>query len=101
MLEHVISASISEDADSLKAWNSGDAEVVAKHFENVLSSSFDPLFKSASARYSSGKAKDKAEVPPAMPKGGVQAPASEERKMTPDERREAAYKYLKEREGQE
>lgn len=101
MLENVISASIAENEESLKAWHAGDVSVVAKHFEDVLASSLDPLFKSASARYSSGKAKDKAEVPPTMPKGGVQAPASQERKMTPDERKEAAYKFLKEREGQE
>lgn len=100
MLENVISASIAGDQDSLKAWNSGDTSVIAKHFEDVLSSALDPLFKSASARYSSGKAKDKAEVPPTLPKGGVQAPASQERKLSSEERREAAYKYLQEREGQ-
>lgn len=100
MLEQVISASISEDKDSLAAWNSGDTSVISKHFEDALSTSFDPLFKSASARYSGGKAKDKAEVPPAMPKGGVQAPSSNERKMTGEERRDAAWKRLKELEGQ-
>lgn len=100
MLENVISAAIAGDEESLKAWNSGDVGVISKHFESVLTSSFDPLFKSASSRYSSGKARDKAEVPPTMPKGGVQAPASEERKMTSDERKEAAYKYLKDRESQ-
>ncbi len=99
MLENAISASIAEDQDSLKAWNSGDISVIDKHFENVLSGSLDPLFKSASARYSSGKAKDKAEVPPSMPKGGVQAPSSQERKMSSDERREAAWKHLQESEG--
>lgn len=100
MLENVISASIAEDSDSLKAWNSGDISVIDKHFESVLSGSFDPLFKSASARYSSGKAKDKAEVPPTMPKGGVQAPASSDRKLSNDERRDAAWKRLQELEGQ-
>ncbi len=100
LLENAISASIAEDPESLKAWNSGDVSVIEKHFDSVLSGSLDPLFKSASARYSSGKAKDKAEVPPTMPKGGVQAPTSQERKMTADERKEAAYKFLQEREGQ-
>ena len=100
MLENVISASIAGDKESLDAWNSGDTSVIAKHFESSLSQSFDPLFKSASARYTSGKAKDKAEVPPAMPKGGVQAPLSTERKMTSEERKEAAYKRLQELEGQ-
>lgn len=100
MLENVISASIQDDKEALKAWNSGDTSVIEKHFENVVSQSFDPLFKSASARYSSGKAKDKAEVPPSMPKGGVQAPVSQDRKMTGEERREAAYKRLMELEGQ-
>ena len=100
MLENVISASIAENPESLKAWNSGDVGVVAKHFDEVLNSSFDPLFKSASARYSSGKAQDKAEVPPQMPKGGVQAPSSEARKMNGEERRDAAWKKLQELEGQ-
>lgn len=100
MLENVISASIAGDKESLDAWNSGDTSVIAKHFESSLSQSFDPLFKSASARYVSGKAKDKAEVPPTMPKGGVIAATSTERKMTGEERREAAYKRLQELEGQ-
>lgn len=100
MLENVISASIAGDKESLDAWNSGDTSVIAKHFESSLSQSFDPLFKSASARYASGKARDKAEVPPTMPKGGVQAPNSTERKMTGEERREAAFKRLQELEGQ-
>ncbi len=100
MLENVISASIAGDKEALDAWNSGDTSVIAKHFESSLSQSFDPLFKSASARYASGKAKDKAEVPPTMPKGGVQAPLSTERKMTSDERKEAAFKRLQELEGQ-
>jgi len=100
MLENVISASIASDKEALDAWNSGDTSVIAKHFESSLSQSFDPLFKSASARYASGKAKDKAEVPPTMPKGGVQAPLSTERKMTSEERKEAAYKRLQELEGQ-
>lgn len=100
MLENVISASIAEDPESLKAWNSGDVSVIAKHFDDVLNSSFDPLFKSASARYASGKAKDKAEVPPTMPKGGVQAPTSTDRKMSVEERRDAAWKRMQESEGQ-
>ncbi len=100
MLENVISASIAGDKESLDAWNSGDTSVIAKHFESSLSQSFDPLFKSASARYASGKAKDRAEVPPTMPKGGVQAPLSSERKMSSGERKEAAYKRLQELEGQ-
>lgn len=100
MLENVISASIAEDKTSLDAWNSGDVNVVAKHFEDALNTAFDPMFKTASARYSSGKAKDKAEVPPTMPKGGVSAPSSQERKMTGEERRDAAWKRLNELEGQ-
>lgn len=100
MLENIVAASIAEDQESLNAWNSGDNSVIGKHFESALSSSLDPLFKSASARYSGGKAKDKAEVPPTMPKGGVSAPASNERRLTMEERREAAYKYLQELEGQ-
>ncbi len=100
MLENVISASIAGDKEALDAWNSGDTSVIAKHFESSLSQSFDPLFKSASARYASGKAKDKAEVPPTMPKGGVQAPLSTERKMSSEERKEAAFKRLQELEGQ-
>ncbi len=100
LLENAISASIAEDPESLKAWNSGDVSVIDKHFESVLSGSLDPLFKSASARYSSGKAKDKAEVPPTMPKGGVQAPASQDRKLTAEERRDAAWKRMQELEGQ-
>ena len=100
MLENVISASIAENPESLKAWNSGDKSVIAKHFEDVLNSSFDPLFKSASARYSGGKAKDKAEVPPKMPAGGVQAPSSTDRKMSLEERRDAAWKRMQESEGQ-
>lgn len=100
MLESVIAASIAGDKEALDAWNSGDTSVIAKHFESSLSQSFDPLFKSASARYASGKAKDKAEVPPTMPKGGVQAPLSTERKMTSEERKEAAFKRLQELEGQ-
>ena len=99
MLENVISASIAGDKEALDAWNSGDTSVIAKHFESSLSQSFDPLFKSASARYASGKAKDRAEVPPTMPKGGVQAPLSQERKMNSEERKEAAWKSLKEKEG--
>lgn len=100
MLENVISASIQGDPEALKAWNSGDTSVIDKHFENVVGSSFEPLLKSASARYSGGKAKDKAEVPPSMPKGGVQAPVSQDRKMTNEERKEAAYKRFIELEGQ-
>lgn len=100
MLENVISAAIAGDEDSLKAWNSGDVSVISKHFESVLTSSFDPLFKSASSRYSGGKAKDKAEVPPMMPKGGVQAPTSGERKLTGEERRDAAWARMQQSEGQ-
>ncbi len=100
MLENVISAAIAGDKESLDAWNSGDVSVISKHFESVLTSSFDPLFKSASSRYSGGKAKDKAEVPPTMPKGGVQAPSSEERKLSGEERRDAAWARLKQLEGQ-
>lgn len=100
MLENVISASIAGDRESLAAWNSGDTSVINKHFENALTSAFDPLFKSAAARYSGGKARDKAEVPPTMPKGGVQAPSSSERKMTGEERRDAAWKHMQELEGQ-
>lgn len=99
-LETAISASIAEDPEALKAWNSGDMSVIDKHFESVLSGSLDPLFKSASARYSSGKAKDKAEVPPSMPKGGVQAPASQDRKLSAEERRDSAWKRLQELESQ-
>lgn len=100
MLENVISASIAGDKEALDAWNSGDTSIIAKHFESSLSQSFDPLFKSASARYAGGKAKDRAEVPPTMPKGGVQAPLSTERKMTSEERKEAAFKHYQELEGQ-
>jgi hypothetical protein len=100
LLETAISASIAKDKESLDAWNQGDVSVVDRHFEAVLSKKFDPLFKSASARYTSGKAKDKAEVPPSMPKGGVQAPASQDRKMSMDERKEAAYKRYMESSGQ-
>ncbi len=100
MLENVISASIAEDPESLKAWNSGDVSVIAKHFDDVLNSSFDPMFKSASARYSAGKAKDQAEVPPKMPQGGIQAPTSTDRKMSGDERRDAAWKRMQESAGQ-
>lgn len=100
LLETAVSNSIAKDEESLKAWHSGDMSVIDRHFEAVLSKKFDPLFKSASARYSSGKAKDKAEVPPSMPKGGVQAPISQDRKLSAEERRDAAWKRLKELEGQ-
>ena len=94
MLENVVAAAIAGDKESLDAWNSGDVSVISKHFDTVLTSSFDPIFKSASSRYSGGKAKDKAEVPPMMPKGGVQAPVSGERKLTGEERRDAAWARL-------
>lgn len=100
MLEDRISVAIARDEESLKAWNSGDVSVISKHFESVLVSSFDPIFKSASSRYSGGKAKDRAEVPPMMPKGGVQAPASQERKLTGEELRNAAWAFLKQRDSQ-
>lgn len=99
MLENVVAAAIASDKESLDAWNSGDVSVIGKHFDAVLTNSFDPLFKSASSRYSGGKAKDKAEVPPMMPKGGVQAPASTERKLTGEERRDAAWQRLQQLEG--
>lgn len=99
MLENVVAAAIAGDKESLDAWNSGDVSVISKHFDAVLTNSFDPLFKSASSRYSGGKAKDKAEVPPMMPKGGVQAPASTERKLTGEERRDAAWQRLQQLEG--
>ena len=99
MLENVVAAAIAGDKESLDAWNSGDVSVISKHFDSVLTNSFDPLFKSASSRYSGGKAKDKAEVPPMMPKGGVQAPASTERKLTGEERRDAAWQRLQQLEG--
>lgn len=99
MLENVVAAAIAGDQESLDAWNSGDVSVISKHFESVLTNSFDPIFKSASSRYSGGKAKDKAEVPPMMPKGGVQAPASTERKLTGEERRDAAWQRLQQLEG--
>ena len=95
--ETLVSASIAKDKESLAAWNSGDTGVISKHFEKVFNA---PMFKNASARYSSGKAKDKAEVPPSMPKGGVQAPSSQERKMSGEERRDAAWKRIQELDGQ-
>ncbi len=100
MVEADISRRIQGNEESLKAWVAGDRSVVASAFDAFMSKSFDPLYKSASAKYASGKAKDRAEVPPTMPKGGVQAPLSQERKMTSEERKEAAYKRLQELEGQ-
>lgn len=95
--ETLVSASIAKDREALAAWNSGDTSVIAKHFEKVFNA---PMFKNASARYSSGKAKDKAEVPPSMPKGGIQAPSSEERKMSKEERHDAAWKRIQELDSQ-
>ena len=96
-MENLISASIAKDPESLKAWNSGDVSVIAKHFEKVSNAS---MFKHAAALYSAGKAKDKAEVPPKMPQGGVQAPSSTDRKMNGEERRDAAWKRMQESAGQ-
>ena len=95
--EVLVSASIAKDKESLAAWNSGDTSVISKHLDKVFNA---PMFKNASARYSSGKAKDKAEVPPSMPKGGIQAPSSQERKMTSEERKDAAWKRINELDGQ-
>ena len=99
MIEGAIASSIGADKESLEAWNAGDVSVVSKHFENVFTSSLEPLLKSASARYASGKMGDIAALPPSVPKGGTQAPISTERKLSGDERREAAWKRLQELEG--
>lgn len=95
--ETLVSASIAKDKEALAAWNSGDTGVISKHFEKVFNA---PMFKNASALYSKGKARDKAEVPPSMPKGGVQAPSSEERKMSKEERHDAAWKRINELDAQ-
>ena len=100
LIEGAVAASISNDKDALAAWMKGDMSVVEKHFTAVLGSSLEPLLKSASSRYSAGKAKDMAEVPPSVPRGGTQAPISNERKLSSDERREAAWRKMQELEGQ-
>lgn len=97
LVEGAVSASIAADKEALKAFfNGGREKVVAEHFAKVFEKQFDPFLRSASARYSGGKAADKAEVPPTVPKGGVQAPASQERKLSGEERREAAWKRMQE-----
>jgi hypothetical protein len=99
MIEGAVASSIAADKESLEAWNAGDVSVVDKHFESVFTGSLEPLLKSASARYASGKAKDVAELPPTVSKGGVPAPVSEERKLSGEERRDAAWKRFQELEG--
>ena len=99
LIEGAVAASIAADEESLAAWMKGDMSVIEKHFTTVLGSSLEPLIKTASARYTSGKAKDMAEVPPSTPRGGTQAPVSQERKLTAEERRDAAWKRMQELEG--
>jgi hypothetical protein len=100
LIEEAVASSIARDKEALEAWaNGGDMSVIEKHFSNVLGSSLEPLLKSASARYTSSKAKDMAEVPPSVPRGGTQAPVSNERKLTAEERRDAAWKRMQELDG--
>jgi hypothetical protein len=100
LIEGAVAASIQADKAALAAWMKGDMSVVEKHFANVMGTGLEPLLKSAASRYSAGKAKDMAEVPPSVPRGGTQAPISSERKLTSEERRDAAWKKLQELEGQ-
>jgi uncharacterized protein YjbJ (UPF0337 family) len=100
LVEGAVSASIGRDKEALNAFfNGGRDKVVAEHFAKVFQKQFDPFLKSAASRYSAGKATDKTEVPPPVPKGGVQAPLTNERKLTPEERREAAWTRMQEAEG--
>ena len=100
LVEGAITASIGQDKEALKAFFNGDRQkVVDEHFSRVFEKQIDPFLRSASSRYSSGKATDKAELPPPVRKGGVQAPSASEKPLTPEERREAAWAYMQGQEG--
>lgn len=100
LVEGAVSASIAADKAAVQAYFNGEREkVVAEHFAKVFEKQFDPFLRTAAARYSGGKATDRNEVPPPTPKGGVQAPATNERKLTSDERRDAAWARMQELEG--
>lgn len=100
LVEGAVSASIGADKEALARFFSGDTEaVVREHFGKVFEKQFDPFLRGAAARYSSGKATDKSEVPPPTPKGGIQAPITNERKLSAEERRDAAWKRMQELEG--
>ena len=101
VVENLLSASIQSNKEDLEKWASGDDTVLDTHFKNVLEKRLDPLFRGVGARYVAGKKKDLTAVPPPTPKGGTQAPVSKEKKLTGEERREQAWKHLKEQEGQE
>lgn len=100
IIEGAVAASIGTDEADVKAYLSGDPGVVQKHLDLVYKERFDPLLRAAAAKYSGAKARDVSEVPPSTPRGGVQAPISQEKPLSPEERREAAFKWMKEREGQ-
>ncbi len=98
LIEGAVAGVISQDKEMLAAYFAGDPSVVQKAFDEVFSN-FEPLLKSAAGRYSGGKAMDRAQVPPIVPKGGVAAPISSEQKLTGEERRDAAWKRMQELEG--
>ena len=100
LVEGAVSASIAADKEAVQAFfNGGREKVIAEHFAKVFEKQFDPFLRSAASRYSGGKATDKTEVPPPVPKGGVQAPITTERKLSGEERRDAAWNRMQELEG--
>jgi len=99
LIEGAVSASIGADKESLQRFLAGDRKVVSEHFATVFEKQLDPFLRGAAARYSSGKAADMAGVPPSTPKGGVRAPGSQEKALTPEERREAAWASFNEANG--
>lgn len=97
LVEGAVSASIGSDKEALHAFfNGGREKVVADAFAKVFQKQFDPFLKSAASRYSAGKATDKTEVPPPTPKGGIRAPVTNERKLSGEERRGAAWNRMQE-----
>lgn len=100
LVEQAVTAAIGGNKESLGAFfGSGREKVVSEAFAQVFEKQFDPFLKSAAARYSAGKATDKTQVPPPTPKGGVQAPVTQERKLSGEERREQAWNRMQELEG--
>lgn len=96
LVDRMVADSIMADEESRTAWfQKRDMSVLAKHFEKVWNSEIEPVLQANAARYSDGKAKDKREVPPQMPRGGAPAATSKDRQLTPDERRDAARKFFR------
>ena len=99
MVEDLVARSLSGNPEEAKAFmETGDRGLVRKHFEAVKAQ-LEPFFQAASARYASSKKQQMGAVPPRMPAGGVPAPGTDLKKLTPEQRVTAAFQKLTEGQG--